>query len=224
MKPLLLFGNPIPNELISALGETGLIWESRTDLKQMGELNSKQNWAAVIICFYQDPKNSFDLCRRLKNQQFPIEPLLLLTQKDQLQELDLQNHLFDDFCLVPLNNKELKVRVYNLLKKFGENKKDESIKYGPLVLNLETYQAYLDEKPLDLTYMEYELLKFLSSSPGRVFSREILLSQVWGYEYFGGVRTVDVHIRRLRVKLGEEYSNLINTIRSVGYRFGNTNF
>ncbi len=224
MKPLLLLGNPISDELISALEETGLEWKISSDLKQMEESKPKQDWAGVIISFYQDPKKYFDLCRRLKNQQFPVEPLLLLTQQDQLQELDLQNHLFDDFCLVPINKKELKVRIYNLLKKFGENKQEDTIKYGPLVLNLETYQAYLDEKPLDLTYMEYELLKFLSSSPGRVFSREILLSQVWGYEYFGGVRTVDVHIRRLRVKLGEEYSDLINTIRSVGYRFGNTNF
>ena len=75
-------------------------------------------------------------------------------------------------------------------------------------------------RPLDLTYMEYELLKFLAQHPGKVFTREILLSRVWGYEYYGGARTVDVHIRRLRAKLGEEHANLIQTVRSVGYRFG----
>ena len=74
--------------------------------------------------------------------------------------------------------------------------------------------------PLDLTYMEYELLKFLATNPGKVFTREILLSRVWGYEYYGGARTVDVHIRRLRAKLGEEHAALIQTVRSVGYRFG----
>ena len=89
-----------------------------------------------------------------------------------------------------------------------------------IALNLETYQAVCSGRPLDLTYMEYELLKFLASHPGRVFTRETLLSRVWGYEYYGGARTVDVHIRRLRAKLGEEHANLIQTVRSVGYRFG----
>ncbi len=74
--------------------------------------------------------------------------------------------------------------------------------------------------PLALTFMEYELLKFLATHPGKVFTRETLLSRVWGYEYYGGARTVDVHVRRLRAKLGEEHANLISTVRSVGYRFG----
>jgi DNA-binding response OmpR family regulator len=73
---------------------------------------------------------------------------------------------------------------------------------------------------LDLTYMEYELLRFLAGHPAKVFTRETLLSRVWGYEYYGGARTVDVHIRRLRAKLGEEHAHLIQTVRSVGYRFG----
>ena len=94
------------------------------------------------------------------------------------------------------------------------------MQYEALVLNLETYQAAIDGQPLDLTYMEYELLKFLASNPGRVFTREILLSRVWGYEYYGGARTVDVHIRRLRAKLGEEHAGMIQTVRSVGYKFG----
>ncbi|NDE60473.1 MAG: winged helix family transcriptional regulator, partial [Acidimicrobiia bacterium] len=98
--------------------------------------------------------------------------------------------------------------------------KPDTVDYGGLVLNLETYQASIDGHPLDLTYMEYELLKFLTQNPGKVFTREILLSRVWGYDYYGGARTVDVHIRRLRAKLGEEHANLIQTVRSVGYRFG----
>ena len=88
------------------------------------------------------------------------------------------------------------------------------------MLNLETYQAALGGRPLDLTYMEYELLKFFATHPGKVFTREQLLSRVWGYEYYGGARTVDVHVRRLRAKLGEEHASLIQTVRSVGYRFG----
>ncbi len=96
----------------------------------------------------------------------------------------------------------------------------ELVEYGDLVLNLETYQATISHRPLDLTYMEYELLKFLAQNPGKVFTRELLLSRVWGYEYYGGARTVDVHIRRLRAKLSEEHAGLIQTVRSVGYRFG----
>ena len=96
----------------------------------------------------------------------------------------------------------------------------DMVEYGALTLNLETYQASIANKPLDMTYMEYELLKFLAQNPGKVFTREILLSRVWGYEYYGGARTVDVHVRRLRAKLGEEHAALIQTVRSVGYRFG----
>ncbi len=88
------------------------------------------------------------------------------------------------------------------------------------MLDLETYEAVVAGQPLDLTFMEYELLRFLASTPGRVFTREILLNRVWGYEYYGGARTVDVHVRRLRAKFGEEYAGLIHTVRSVGYRFG----
>ncbi len=75
-------------------------------------------------------------------------------------------------------------------------------------------------RDLELAYMEYELLRFLAARPGKVFTRETLLSRVWGYEYYGGARTVDVHVRRLRAKLGEEHAHLIETVRSVGYRFG----
>ena len=102
----------------------------------------------------------------------------------------------------------------------GGGARPDLVEYGPLSLNLETYQASIASRPLDLTYMEYELLKFLAQHPGKVFTREMLLSRVWGYEYYGGARTVDVHVRRLRAKLGEEHAALISTVRSVGYRFG----
>ena len=102
----------------------------------------------------------------------------------------------------------------------GADIRPELVEHNGLALNLETYQASIAGRPLDMTYMEYELLKFLAQNPGKVFTREILLSRVWGYEYYGGARTVDVHIRRLRAKLGEEHANLIQTVRSVGYRFG----
>jgi DNA-binding response OmpR family regulator len=93
------------------------------------------------------------------------------------------------------------------------------IKAGELVIDETTYSAKLRGKALDLTFKEFELLKFLAQHPGRVFSRDHLLQEVWGFDYFGGTRTVDVHVRRLRAKLGPENENLIGTIRNVGYRF-----
>ncbi len=90
---------------------------------------------------------------------------------------------------------------------------------GEVVVDDATYTAKVGKRPLDLTFKEFELLKFLAQHPGRVFSRQQLLQEVWGYDYFGGTRTVDVHVRRLRAKLGPENETLIGTVRNVGYRF-----
>lgn len=94
------------------------------------------------------------------------------------------------------------------------------LRYRDLELNTATYQVTLDGNTRDLTFMEYELLRFFVEHPNRVWSREQILAKVWDYDYFGGSRTVDVHVRRLRAKLGEERSSWITTVRSVGYRFG----
>jgi DNA-binding response OmpR family regulator len=93
------------------------------------------------------------------------------------------------------------------------------IRAGDLTIDPDTYAAKLKGRPLDLTYKEFELLKFLAQHPGRVFTRDQLLREVWGYDYFGGTRTVDVHVRRLRAKLGPEYESMIGTVRQVGYKF-----
>jgi DNA-binding response OmpR family regulator len=93
------------------------------------------------------------------------------------------------------------------------------IQSGNIVIDEAGYSVKLNGQQLDLTYTEFELLKYLAQHPGRVFSRQQLLSDVWGYDYFGGTRTVDVHVRRLRAKLGPEYESMIGTVRNVGYRF-----
>src|SRR6266540_3926510 len=93
------------------------------------------------------------------------------------------------------------------------------IRSGDVVIDEASYTAKLNGRALDLTYKEFELFKFLAQHPGRVFTREQLLQEVWGYDYFGGTRTVDVHVRRLRAKLGPEHESLIGTVRNVGYRF-----
>ena len=138
----------------------------------------------------------------------------------QLADLELRDDLFDDFCLNPSTPASWRPGCTHQFWRVGGGARPDLVEYGPLGLNLETYQASIASRPLDLTYMEYELLKFLAQHPGKVFTREMLLSRVWGYEYYGGARTVDVHMRRLRAKLGEEHAALISTVRSVGYRFG----
>ncbi|MGH2685013.1 MAG: winged helix-turn-helix domain-containing protein, partial [Actinomycetota bacterium] len=166
------------------------------------------------------PESAYALCRALRKTDVPLEPVLLLVTGGQLIDLELRDDLFDDFCLSPFHPRELEARLRHLFFRTGKGLRPEIIEHGALQLNSETYQAAISGRPLDLTYMEYELLKFLASHPGKVFTRETLLSRVWGYEYYGGARTVDVHIRRLRAKLGEEHAGLIQTVRSVGYRFG----
>ncbi len=121
-----------------------------------------------------------------------------------------------DFAFEPPDPVELRLR----LERLGGDEDTEVLTFKDLVLNTHTYQASLGGRPLDLTYMEYELLRFFVQHPARVWSREQLLNRVWGYDYYGGSRTVDVHVRRLRAKLGEERGRWIATVRSVGYRFG----
>ena len=96
---------------------------------------------------------------------------------------------------------------------------DHVIRSGEVVVDDATYTANIGQRALDLTFKEFELLKYLAQHPGRVFTRDQLLQEVWGYDYFGGTRTVDVHVRRLRAKLGPEHETLIGTVRNVGYRF-----
>ena len=179
----------------------------------------EEGWAGALILADADPEGAWAICRALRKRDLPLKPLLVLVSGGQLSDLELREDLYDDFCLTPFHPKEMEARIKHLLWRTGKGTRTELVEYGPLVLNLETYQAVIDKQPLDLTYMEYELLKFLATHPGKVFTRETLLSRVWGYEYYGGARTVDVHIRRLRAKMGEEH-NLIQTVRSVGYRFG----
>jgi DNA-binding response OmpR family regulator len=92
------------------------------------------------------------------------------------------------------------------------------VRLGPLAIDTDTYRVTAEGRPLDLTFKEFELLRFLAQQPERVFTRPALLREVWGYDFYGGTRTVDVHVRRLRAKLGPEHEHLIETVRGVGYR------
>jgi DNA-binding response OmpR family regulator len=220
VEPLLLFPDPAPPELAQALDLGGYGWKAVADEVAAARDEPADGWAGAVVVAADDPEGAFGLCRALRKRDVPLEPVLLLISGTQLADLEHREDLFDDFCLHPFHPRELEARLRHLFWRTGRGARPELVEYGELVLNLETYQAAISGRPLDLTYMEYELLKFLASHPGKVFTRETLLSRVWGYEYYGGARTVDVHVRRLRAKLGEEHANLIQTVRSVGYRFG----
>ena len=143
-------------------------------------------------------------------------PVVVVIAADRIGLLEAEPW-WDDFVTTPVDPMELRLRVRRLAAKADD---PDRLSHDDLVLDTATYQASVGGTPVDLTFMEYELLRFFVQHRGRVWSREQLLSRVWGYEYYGGARTVDVHVRRLRAKLGEERSGWITTVRSVGYRFG----
>lgn len=217
---LAVFADPVPPELARTLDMAGYRWRSIGSPDEASESEPGGGWAGAIVDCSVDPEPGWAFARSLRKRDTLGVPLLVLISGAQLAELALRDELFDDFCLAPFHPTELEARVRHLLWQVEGGARPELIEYGELALNVETYQASIGGRPLDLTYMEYELLKFLAQNPGKVFTREILLSRVWGYEYYGGARTVDVHVRRLRAKLSEEHAGLIQTVRSVGYRFG----
>jgi DNA-binding response OmpR family regulator len=123
-----------------------------------------------------------------------------------------------ELIVTPFGADELRARIARARRRVHGVEDGDVVRIGTLELKLATYQVHIAGRPVDFAYMEYELLKFLATHPRRVFSREALLNRVWGYDYYGGARTVDVHVRRVRAKLGSEHHR-IRTVRSVGYRF-----
>jgi DNA-binding response OmpR family regulator len=218
-RSLLVYPSPPPPELAQALDLAGHQWKAIDQADEVTTQAPDDGWGAAVLCADEDPTGAFSVARSIRRVDSAVSILILLGGA-QLVELDHRDELFDDFCLTPFQPRELEARLSHQLAATGSEVGPDLIEHGELVLNLETYQAAVSGNSLDLTYMEYELLKFLASNPGKVFTRETLLSRVWGYDYYGGARTVDVHVRRLRAKLGEEHASYIHTVRSVGYRFG----
>jgi DNA-binding response OmpR family regulator len=146
-----------------------------------------------------------------------LPPIIVVVDEDGASRFRFEVGA-DDFLLTDASMAEISARLALLSRRTGRSDQETVIKVGDLTVNPDNYQVYVHGRPLDLTYKEFELLKFLAQRPGRVCDRDLLLREVWGYDYYGGTRTVDVHIRRLRAKLGAEHETLIETIRNVGYR------
>jgi len=143
--------------------------------------------------------------------------VLFVVEAEALASLRLPVRFPSDFIVRGASAEEVTARVRGLLWPGEEVSGQEIVRIDDLTLNLATYQAYLRDEVIDFTYLEYALFQFLVTHPNRVYSREVLLRRVWGTDYFGGSRTVDVHVRRVRAKLGPEISRRLETVRNVGY-------
>jgi DNA-binding response OmpR family regulator len=162
-----------------------------------------------------------DLCRLIRTTGSD-QPLVLIVTEGGLAVVAADWGM-DDVLLDTAGPAEIEARIRVAIGRLAARDHDDAdshiIRSGEVVVDEATYTAKLGGRVLDLTFKEFELLKYLAQHPGRVFTRDQLLQEVWGYDYFGGTRTVDVHVRRLRAKLGADHEALIGTVRNVGYRF-----
>ena len=176
----------------------------------------------VLVDGREDLAQARDLCRLIRTTGSEAPVLLIMTEGGL--SVVAANWGVDDVLLPTAGPAEVEARLRLALGRLAARRDPADteahvIRSGEVVVDDATYTAKLGGRALDLTFKEFELLKYLAQHPGRVFTRQQLVQEVWGYDYFGGTRTVDVHIRRLRAKLGPENEVLIGTVRNVGYRF-----
>ncbi len=170
-----------------------------------------------------NPKNTYfeimDLYYAIKKEpQAQDLPIVLLMDESEMKTADLPSGI-QEVLYRPLRMPEAVARLELLFKRVHKIDQKNLIQRGKLVIDVAKYEIRIGDKKIDLTFTEFELLKFLCGHPGTVFTREVLLNKVWGYEYYGGTRTVDVHIRRLRSKIEGRSSSFIETVRNIGYKF-----
>ena len=195
-------------KLISCLNSYDL------DSVNLDKIASQSEVNLVCTSFSLYGKTKKDLSD-IESASKPIPELIVANENEFEQSLYLiKNPKIEVFS--SNSNEEEVIAIFQSL--LGDSS-SEKIEFSDLIINLKTYEAKIENQLLDLTFMEYELLKFFVENQDNVWSREELLEKVWGYDYFGGARTVDVHVRRLRSKLGEKRSDWIKTVHSVGYKF-----
>ncbi len=170
----------------------------------------------VVIDAGRDPEPLVQLVERAMNGGFETR-IFLLVEAAALANLRMPTRTGADFLVRGASSEELAARARALLWPGEEAGSQELLRIDQLTINLATYQAYIDGTPIDFTYLEYALFAFLVTHPNRAYSREVLLRRVWGSDYYGGSRTVDVHIRRVRSKVGPELGKRLETVRNVGY-------
>ena len=184
------------------------------DSVNLDKIKSQSEVNLVCTSFSLYGKTKKDLSD-IESASKPIPELIVANEDEFKQSIDLIKNPKIEVISSNSDKEEVIARFQSLL---GDSS-SEKIEFSDLIINLKTYEAKIENQLLDLTFMEYELLKFFVENQDNVWSREELLEKVWGYDYFGGARTVDVHVRRLRSKLGEKRSDWIKTVHSVGYKF-----
>lgn len=214
---LLLTNDPDPTAVLPALGL--LSHKVRSHEPDVAALLEAGPYDAVLVDARVDLAGARSLCRLLSSSGVEV-PIVAVVTEGGLVAVNAEWGV-DEIVLPTAGPAEVDARL-RLVRSRGTDPAgtgDGSLQLGELVIDESTYTARLRGRPLDLTYKEFELLKYLAQHAGRVFTRAQLLQEVWGYDFFGGTRTVDVHVRRLRAKLGTEHEQLIGTVRNVGYKF-----
>ena len=202
------------DELISKFVVSNFILEQIKDIENLIDSENDE----IILVSGEDLNLDLFKENLKKAEKGDKKVIALMPLKDMDLLISNFSRPFFDFCLPPHDVNEIYLRIINVMTKSTQSER-EKITIGPLTINQESYEVTLEGVKIDLTFKEYELLKYLAIKPGRVFSRESLLHSVWEYDYYGGTRTVDVHIRRLRSKINNLKYNFIETVWNVGYRF-----
>jgi DNA-binding response OmpR family regulator len=170
---------------------------------------------AVLVDAVENAPQAWSVLTDLRARDARV-PAAVVVERDQLERYPW-HEVADELVYPGAPAAELKLRLAMLRRRAGAGD-GTVVRLGALSIDTDTYHVTVSGRPLDLTFKEFELLRFLAERPGRVSTRPTLLREVWGYDFYGGTRTVDVHVRRLRAKLGPEHEHLIETVRSVGYR------
>jgi DNA-binding response OmpR family regulator len=211
---LLILTSAVNDEVLPALAL--LSHSTRLIPAQPDQLITAPDSDLILVDARSNLMAAKSLCQILRTTGSSV-PLLLVITEGGLTAVS-PDWGVDDVVLNTAGPAEVDARIRLAAGRTPHNEPSPTIRAAGVVIDEASYSAKVHGKPLDLTYKEFELLRFLAAHPSRVFTREQLLSEVWGYDYFGGTRTVDVHVRRLRAKLGDQES-LIGTVRNVGYRF-----
>lgn len=202
--------------LVHEVGQAGLSYQVGRKLAIPEDSRLEPATEAVLIDLASlgqvQTRLSIDQCRDLKL------PVLAVVPRESISSYDPSLNP-DEFIVTPVSAGELLARVRQAIYRVKGPTGQQVLKVGDLVIDLEKYDVMMAGRRVSLTYKEFQLLVLLASNPGRVYSRDALLSQVWGYDYLGGTRTVDVHIRRLRSKIEDPDHSFVETIWNVGYRF-----
>jgi DNA-binding response OmpR family regulator len=211
---LLILTSAVDNEVLPSLGL--LSHKTRQIPASPASLISAPTSDLIFVDGRQDLASAKSLCKILNTTGLNV-PLMLVLTEGGLTAVSADWGV-DDVILESAGPAEVDARIRLVIGRMVQDKSTSKIQASGVVIDEASYSAKVHGRPLDLTFKEFELLRFFATHPSRVFTREQLLSEVWGYDYFGGTRTVDVHVRRLRAKLGD-LESLIGTVRNVGYRF-----